>query len=83
MVADNANGIRGGEKGAADWPFSQTETLHSTRYTLPTRRTLGSGTHFSQTEHYTPLYVHNAHTGYAHNTHQTLMVHFSQTETLH
>ena len=24
--------------------------------------TLGSGTHFSQTEHYTPLYVHNAHT---------------------
>ena len=62
MVADNANGIRGEEKGAADWPFSQTETLHSTRYTLPTRRTLGSGTHFSQTEDYTPLYVHNAHT---------------------
>ena len=34
-------------------------------------------------KHYTPLYVHNAHTGYAHNTHQTLRVHFSQTETLH
>ena len=57
MVADNANGIRGGEKGAADWPFSQTETLH-TIYTrkwhtfLPDRNTRHSlGTHQTHTRY--------------------------------